>query len=67
MCVLKFQKLLGAVNYIMERSRPDVNFPLNALSRHTLSADEEKYRYLVPCSNISGFDKKFNSCGPSRR
>ena len=46
LCVLKFQKLLGSLNYVMERSRPDINFPVNALSRRTHVANEEHYRYL---------------------
>lgn len=60
LCVLKFPKLLGAVNYVMERSRPDVNFPVNALSRHTLSADEEKYRYLVRVLNYLNSTKELS-------
>lgn len=45
----KFQMLLGALNYIMERERPDVNFAVNLLSRHTLSATMEKYQYHLVC------------------
>lgn len=45
-CVKKFQKLLGVINFIMERSRPDVNYSTNKLSRYTLRATEELHKYL---------------------
>lgn len=46
LCVLKFQKLFGLINYIMERTRPDINFAANVLSRKTNAANEEHYSYL---------------------
>ena len=46
LCVLKFQKMLGSINYVMERTRPDVNYAVNVLSRKTNVANEEHYRYL---------------------
>lgn len=47
LCVTKFQQLLGALNYVMERTRPDVNFALNLLSQHQLRANGELYKYLL--------------------
>ncbi len=47
LCVLKFQKLLGAINYVMERTRPDVSYSTNKLSRYTLKATDELYKYLL--------------------
>lgn len=47
LCILKFQKLLGIINYIMERTRPDINFSTNVLSRKVKVANEELYKYLL--------------------
>ncbi len=44
--ILEFQKLLGSLNIIMEQTRSDVSYAVNALSLHTLSANYEKYNYL---------------------
>ena len=47
LCIKKFQKLLGSLNYVMERTRPDVNFAINLLSRYTNQATDELYKYLM--------------------
>lgn len=47
LCVKKYQQLLGSLNYIMERSRPDINYSINLLSRYQLKATREMYRYLI--------------------
>lgn len=47
LCVVKFQKLLGCLNYITDRSRPDTNYAVNKLSRFRNVATEEIYKYLL--------------------
>lgn len=46
-CVLRFQRLLGAISYVAERTRPDVGFATNKLSCFTLQATDKVYKYLV--------------------
>lgn len=47
LCVLKFQKLLGMLNYVMERTRIDIYYATNVLSRKVKVANEEYYKYLL--------------------
>jgi transposase InsO family protein len=46
-CVTKFQKLLGSLNYVCERSRPDISYAVNKLSRFANCATEEHFKYLL--------------------
>lgn len=45
--VREFQRLLGSLNYVAERSRPDICFSVNKLSRVATTATSEQFKYLI--------------------
>ncbi len=47
MCVKKFQRLLGWLTYVVERTRLDASYVENKLSRLTNVATREIYKYLA--------------------